>query len=88
MPLISLNWRKIAHFWIGNASVPLIEPRMGTNEPPGQPEDFKSCVFKGVQWVNYGFTLDALALTPPTFAVAGLKCKFAVFVDGLLAAAS
>ena len=31
MPLISLNLRKIAHFWIGNESVPFMKLRMGTN---------------------------------------------------------
>jgi hypothetical protein len=30
MPLISLNWRKIEHFWIGNLSVPFMKPRMDT----------------------------------------------------------
>jgi hypothetical protein len=30
MPPISLNLRKIAHFWIGNLSVPYMKPRMGT----------------------------------------------------------
>jgi hypothetical protein len=29
--LISLNLRKIAHFWMGNLSVPFIEPRMGVS---------------------------------------------------------
>jgi hypothetical protein len=29
--LISLNLRKIAHFWIGNVSVPFIKPRMDTS---------------------------------------------------------
>jgi hypothetical protein len=29
--LISLNLRKIAHFWIGNLSVPFMKSRMGTN---------------------------------------------------------
>jgi hypothetical protein len=28
--LISLNLQKIAHFWIGNLSVPFMKPRMGT----------------------------------------------------------
>jgi hypothetical protein len=32
MPPISLNLRKIAYFWIGNISVPLIEPLIGTEE--------------------------------------------------------
>jgi hypothetical protein len=31
MPLISLNLQKIAHFWIGNSSVPLMKPWMGTS---------------------------------------------------------
>jgi hypothetical protein len=31
MPPISLNLRKIAHFWIGNLPVPFMKPRMGTN---------------------------------------------------------
>jgi hypothetical protein len=29
--LISLNLRKIEHFWIGNLSVSFMEPRMDTN---------------------------------------------------------
>jgi hypothetical protein len=29
MPLISLNLRKMAHFWIGNLSMPFMKPRMG-----------------------------------------------------------
>jgi len=31
MPLISLNLRKIAHFWIENSPVPSIKLWMGTN---------------------------------------------------------
>jgi hypothetical protein len=29
MPLISFNLQKIARFWIGNSSVPLMKPWMG-----------------------------------------------------------
>ena len=29
MPLISLNLRKMAHFWIGNLSMPYMKPQMG-----------------------------------------------------------
>jgi hypothetical protein len=34
MPPISLNLQKMAYFWIGNLSVPLIKPWMGTSEKP------------------------------------------------------
>ena len=34
MLLVSLNLQKIAHFWIGNSSVPLNKPWMGTIQFP------------------------------------------------------
>jgi hypothetical protein len=32
MPLISLNVQKIAHFWIGNLSMPFMKQWMGNRE--------------------------------------------------------
>jgi hypothetical protein len=32
--LISLNLQKIAHFWVGNLSMPFMKPRMGTRLKP------------------------------------------------------
>jgi len=32
MPQISLNLQKMAHFWIGNSSLPSMKPWMGTSD--------------------------------------------------------
>jgi hypothetical protein len=41
--------------------------------PTGKPEDYRSCVTKGLQWIYYGCTLCALALEPSDFCNVGVN---------------
>ena len=47
MPLIALNLRNMAHFWVGNLQVPFMKPRIGKSYEYGdlrqEPISFQVC---------------------------------------------
>ena len=48
-PLISLNLQKIAHFWIGNLSVPFLKPRMRTRYKTGRRDNSMHGSSRGIE---------------------------------------
>jgi len=50
--------------------------------PAGKPEDSRSGVAKGLQQVDYGCALGALALKPSGFCNVGVNYGHAIYLEG------